>query len=364
MKVFRPCQLMKATAATVAAAFLLASCASSDSSSTPSTSAADGAAEGLSIALSNGFVNGWRLTLIDKFETEAEKLKSEGVVSDYTVVNAPGENSATEQASQIRSLMLQNPDVLMVIPASSTALVPVIEEACSAEINVIILDADMDTSCGTVVRNDYAQWGEDSLMPALEAIDGKGEIIINRGVIGSQPEEEFHARQLEILQDYPDVTIAAEVNGFCDSATAQKEIVGVLGSLPEIAAVPGCIGGMGVVQAFESAGREAPVVVFDTDGKSLKFWQESGIENGSYAALTDPGQVIAAIYVALAKERGEEVPAEVVLPLLNISQEDLDYWVSTLGADEYAANAWNEENTAAAIAALLAGEDVQAPALS
>ena len=38
--------------------------------------------------------------------------------------------------------MLENPDVLMVIPASSTALVPVIEEACTAGINVIILDAD------------------------------------------------------------------------------------------------------------------------------------------------------------------------------------------------------------------------------
>lgn len=259
--------------------------------------------------------------------------------------------------------MLQDPDVLMVIPASSTALVPVIEEACTAGINVVILDADMETSCGTVVRNDYSQWGEDSLQPALDAIDGKGNIILNRGVIGSQPDEAFYARQQEILADYPDVKVAAEVNGFCDSATAQKEIVAILGSMPEIAAVPGCIGGMGVVQAFESADREAPVVVFDTDGKSLSYWKESGISNGSFATLTDPGQVIAAIYVALAKERGEEVPAQVVLPLVQVTQDTLDYWVDALGTDEYAANAWDEESTNAAIAALLADEDVVVPAL-
>src|SRR5690606_2300027 len=102
----------------------------------------------------------------------------------------------------------------------------------------------------------------------------------------------------------PDIKVAAEVISFCDSATAQKELVGILGSLPEIAAVPGCIGGMGVIQAFESAGREAPVVVFDTDGKSLTFWKESGLDNGSFAALTDPGLSVAALYVALAKERG------------------------------------------------------------
>lgn len=344
-------------AAIAAAAVVLSGCAGGAADADGNS----GEPEGLSIALSNGFVNGWRLTLIDKFETEAEKLKEDGIVADYSVVNAPGENSATEQASQIRSLMLQDPDVLMVIPASSTALVPVIEEACTAGINVIILDADMDTSCGTVVRNDYAQWGEDSLMPAIEAIGGKGNIILNRGVIGSQPEEEFNARELEILADYPDIEVVAEVNGFCDSATAQKEIVGILGSLPEIAAVPGCIGGMGVVQAFESAGRDLPVVVFDTDGKSLSFWQERGIDNGSFAALTDPGQVIAAIYVALAKERGDEVPSEVVLPLVQVTQDNLDEWVSKLNADEYAANAWDEESTEAAIAALLAGDEVLAP---
>lgn len=351
-----------ATAATAAAAVavLLAGCAGPADSG--SEAGAGEEPQGLTLALSNGFVNGWRLTLIDKFETEAEKLKGEGIVSDYTVVNAPGENSATEQASQIRSLMLQDPDVLMVIPASSTALVPVVEEACSAGINVIILDADMDTSCGTVVRNDYGQWGADSLEPALEAIGGEGNVVINRGVIGSQPEEEFHARQQEILADYPDVDVVAEVNGFCDSATAQREIVAILGSLSDVAAVPGCIGGMGVVQAFESAGRDAPVVVFDTDGRSLSFWKDSGIDNGSFATLTDPGQVIAAIYVALAKERGEEVPEEVVLPLVQVSQGDLDRWVDALDTDEYAANAWDEASTEAAIAALLNGEAVEAPA--
>ncbi|MGJ0202641.1 substrate-binding domain-containing protein [Leucobacter sp. gxy201] len=353
-------RVLSGVAALTTAALLMTGCAggSGDGSET-----ADGEPEGLKIALSNGFVNGWRLTLIDKFEKTAEQLKKDGVVSEFSVVNAPGENSATEQASQIRSLMLQNPDVLMVIPASSTALIPVVEEACTAGINVVILDADMDTSCGTVVRNDYSQWGADSLQPALDAIDGKGNIILNRGVIGSQPDEAFYARQQEILADYPDVKVVAEVNGFCDSPTAQKEIVAILGSMPEIAAVPGCIGGMGVVQAFESAGRDIPVVVFDTDGKSLSFWKERGIDNGSFAALTDPGQVVAAIYVALAKERGDKVPDQVVLPLVQVTQDNLDYWVDALSVDEYAANAWDEATTDAAIAALLKGEDVQVPAL-
>ncbi|PFG29878.1 ABC transporter substrate-binding protein [Paramicrobacterium agarici] len=317
----------------------------------------------VSIALSNGFVNGWRLTLINKFEAEAEKLKEQGIISEYSSVNAPGENSATEQASQIRSLVLQDPDVLVVIPASSTALVPAVEEACDAGITVVVLDADMDAPCATIVRNDYAMWGEKSLLPALEAIDGEGSIVLNRGVIGSQPEEEMYARQKEILEDYPDVTVEAEINGFCDSSTTQKEIIGVLGSLPEIDAVPGCIGGMGIAQSFASANRDVPVVVFGTDGKALSYWQEQGIENGSFATLTDPGQGVAAIYVALAILSGEEVPHEIILPLLEISQDELDFWVENLGADEFAAYPWDKESVAAAIEAIKAEEEVVAPSI-
>lgn len=346
--------------AAVAAALTLTGC-----SAGAAGDGGDGAGKtsGISVALSNGFVNGWRLTLIDKFEKEADKLKKDGVVSKYTTVNAPGENSATEQASQIRSLVLQKPDMLIVIPASSTALVPAVEEACSAGITVLVLDADMKAPCAHIVRNDYAKWGEVSLVPALKAIDGKGDIIINRGVIGSQPEEEFNKRQHEILKKYPDVKVAAEVNGYCDGSTAQKEIVSVLGSLPPIAAVPGCIGGMGVVQAFESAGRPDPVVVFDTDGKSLKFWKDSGISNGSFAALTDPGQGVAALYVGLELLAGKKVPSTVVLPLLEIGQDDLDYWAGTLSADEYAAYPWDKASVNAAIAAVADGKDAEAPAL-
>lgn len=347
-------------AGVAAAALALSGCAATGGD-TSSESASGG--DGISVALSNGFVNGWRLTLINKFEQEAETLKAAGKVKSFTTVNAPGENSATEQASQIRSLVLQNPDVLMVIPASSTALVPAVEEACDAGITVIVLDADMDAPCASIVRNAYDQWGQVSIQPALDALNGTGNIVINRGVIGSQPEEEFNDRQRAILKDYPNINVVGEVNGFCDSSTAQKEIVGILGSLPTVDAVPGCIGGMGVVQAFESAGRDIPVVVFDTDGKSLSFWKDKGITNGSFAALTDPGQVVAALHLALAITDGQKTPHELVLPLLEIGQDDLDYWVGQLASDEYASYPWDEASVAAAIKAANDGHDVVAPAI-
>lgn len=64
-------RVLSGVAALTAAALLMTGCAGGSGDS----AAADGEPQGLKIALSNGFVNGWRLTLIDKFETAAEELK-------------------------------------------------------------------------------------------------------------------------------------------------------------------------------------------------------------------------------------------------------------------------------------------------
>ncbi|GAA1638738.1 substrate-binding domain-containing protein [Georgenia ruanii] len=350
-------RLLAATAVVSMAA--LSACSSAEGETATGGS---GESDAPFIALSNGFIgNSWRQTLVRSFEETAEQLKTDGVISGYQAVNAPGDNDATEQISQIRSLILQDPDALLIVPASPTALVPVIEEACAADITVVVLDSEIDAPCAHVVRNSYDDWGRESTVHALEAIGGKGNIINNRGVVGSQPEQLFYATQQEIFAEYPDVKVVSEVNGFCDSGTTQQELVGILASMPEIAAVPGCASGMGVAQAFQSAGREVPVVVFDTSGANLQYWKDSGIDNGSYATITDPGQSVAALYVALELLDGKEVPEELILPLVYIPMEDRDAWLATLGPDDYAAYPWTSELIQEQIEAVQNGTEAPRP---
>ena len=72
---------------------------------------------------------------------------------------------------------------------------------------------------------------------------------------------------------------------------------------------------------------------------------------------------MAAIYVALNKLAGKDVPQEIILPLVQISQDDVDYWVDKLSADEYAAYPWDQASVDAAITAINAGDDAVAPAI-
>src|SRR4051794_38801478 len=91
--------LRTAAATSLAAVALLASACGSGKAAGDK----GGAGDKPFIALSNGFIgNGWRQTMIAKFEAAAKQAQTDGLISKYKVVNAPGENSATEQVAQIK----------------------------------------------------------------------------------------------------------------------------------------------------------------------------------------------------------------------------------------------------------------------
>lgn len=296
------------------------------------------------IALSNGFIgNGWRQTMIAKFEAAATQAQKDGLIGKFKVVNAPGENSATEQVAQIKSLLLQKPDALLIDPASPTALKPVIQQACDAGIKVVVFDSAIDAPCAHVLLNSFKDWATAAAEPLVKGIGGKGTVIVSRGVVGSQPEAEMYQTTQDILAKNPDVKVAATVNGMCDGAKAQKAVLGVLSSVPKVDGVIGCGDGYGVAQAFTSAGKPVPAVTFETNGRALKYWQDSKLDNGSVAVMSDPGQSVAALWEAIDLLDGKDIPKEVTFPIVLVEQKDVAAWANVLKPDEYAAWPWTQE---------------------
>ena len=296
------------------------------------------------IALSNGFIgNGWRQTMIAKFGAAATKAQNDGLISKFKVVNAPGENSATEQVAQIKSLLLQKPDALLIDPASPTALKPVIQQACDAGIKVVVFDSAIDAPCAHVLLNSFKDWATAAAEPLVKGIGGKGTVIVSRGVVGSQPEAEMYQTTQDILAKNPDVKVAATVNGMCDGAKAQKAVLGVLSSVPKVDGVIGCGDGYGVAQAFSTANKPVPAVTFETNGRALKYWQDSKLDNGSVAVMSDPGQSVAALWEAIDLLDGKDVPKEMTFPIVLVEQKDVAAWAGVLKPDEYAAWPWTQE---------------------
>lgn len=332
----------RAIAAAFAAVCLvgsLAGCASGG----PATSAPKETGGAPSVVLSNAYIgNSWRQSMVNTFEKSAKKAADDGLISSYKVSNAPGENSATDQIAQIKSILLENPDILLINPASPTALSPVIAQACSQGITVVVFDSGVESDCAYVVTNSFPAWATTATESVVKAMGGKGNLLISRGVVGSDPEAQFYAAQMKVLANYPDIKVVGEVNGFCSSAEAQKAVVGVLASLPEIDGVAGCGDGFGIAQAFQSANRPIPAVAFEPSGRALRFWSENDVAAGSIAIMSDPGQSVAALYVALAIRGGTKVPQTTIFPSVFIAEADRDTWINAVGDDEIASWPWTK----------------------
>lgn len=281
--------------------------------------------------------------MVKSFNEAAEDAQNAGLISTYKVTNAPGQNSATDQIAQLKTILLEVPDILLINPASPTALAPVVAEACALDITVVVFDSGIESDCAHVVTNSFPEWGRRSTEAITDAMGGEGRLLISRGVVGSAPEAEFYAAQMEVIDEYPDIEVVGTVNGYCSSPDAQKAVVGVLSSLPEVDAVAGCGDGFGIAQAFASAERDLPIIAFEPSGRALRFWAENDVPSGSIAMMSDPGQSAAALYTAIEITNGSEIPITTYFPSVFIAEDDRDKWIDVVGEDEIAAWPWTHE---------------------
>ena len=85
---------------------------------------AKGDGKGYVVALCNYSIgNSWRAQMEQEFVSEAEKLKSEGVVSEYYITNS--NEDINKQISDMQDLITKKVDAIVITAASPTALAPV-----------------------------------------------------------------------------------------------------------------------------------------------------------------------------------------------------------------------------------------------
>ena len=117
------------------------------------------------------------------------------------------------------------------------------------------------------------------------------------------------------------------VNGDWAQDVAQKAVAGILPSLPEIAAVVTQGGdGYGAAQAFAAAGRPTPIIIMGNRQDELKWWAEQRDANKYETVSTSiaPGVSTLAFWVAQQILDGQDVPKDLTVPFLSVTQETLD----------------------------------------
>ena len=281
---------------------------------------------GKRIALSNNYAgNSWRQAMLaswDKAGKNAVQSKQLAEARSFTTA----ENQATEQAAQIQNLVLQGYDAIVVDAVSPTALNGAIKQACDAGIVVVSFDSTVTEPCAYKVAVDFRQMGR-MQVDYLAGRGLKGNLLEIRGLAGSSVDDEIHAGIEEGVKQHPEFTIVSSVHGNWTQTVAQKEVAGVLPTLPEIAGVVTQGGdGYGAAQAFESAGRKTPPIFMGNRYDELTWWKQQKAKDGyaTESASISPGCSTFALWVAQQVLAGAKVPKEMTLPIVTVKQDTLD----------------------------------------
>jgi len=315
----------------------------------------EGGQKGFVVGLSNGpFTHSWRVQMAESLRDQFEVYREKGWVSKLIVQNAgPDVNT---QIAQIRNLIASKVDLLLINPNSATALTPVIKEAQAAGILCIIYDQPIaHTPCLNIYMNQ--EWWMGPVTEWLcKKLNGKGNIVYISG-IADQPGNIARDQAAEkVLAKYPGIKVLAKANGNWDQAAAQQVMTDLLGSFPNIDGVLTQDGmTLGILRAFEAAGRKAPPVTGETQVAFIKEWKAmkdaSGFE--TFGIENSPGAICTSLGIGVRLLQGKELKADVFAapntiwtrPVLEVDNKNIDavYAKYKDVADSFYVNQWYSE---------------------
>ena len=281
---------------------------------------------GKRIALSNNYAgNSWRQAMLTSWEKVTGAAVADGVVAEAPAFTT-AENQVTEQAAQIQNMILEGYDAIVINAASPDALNGAVKQACDAGIVVVSFDGIVTEPCAYRIAVDFHAMDKVEVEYLATRLEG-GNLLEIRGLAGVFVDDEISAGIHEGVAENSQFEIVGAVHGDWAQDVAQKAVAGILPSLPEIAGVVTQGGdGYGAAQAFAAAGRPTPLIVMGNRYDEMLWWKEQKDANGyeTMSVSIAPGVGTLAFWVAQMILDGQEVPQDLTVPFLTITQDTLE----------------------------------------
>jgi len=322
--------------------------------------AQDGDTSDMRIALSNNYAgNSWRQSMLQSWGEVADTAVGDGLVAEAPSFTT-AENQATEQAAQIQNLILEGYDAIVVNAASPTALNGTVKQACDAGITVVSFDGIVTEPCAWRIVIDFAGMGETQVDYLAGRLPDGGNLLEIRGLAGVFVDDEIHKGIVRGVEEHDQFEVVGSVHGDWTQTVAQREVAGILPTLPEIDGVVTQGGdGYGAAQAFEAADRPLPIIIMGNRHDELTWWQEQRDETGyeTMSLSIAPASSQVAFWVAQRILAGADVPKELTLPTLVVEQDELDYWLERTPEGGVTNATYTQDWVVSLIDAVKAGEE-------
>ena len=228
------------------------------------------------IYLSNNYVgNDWRQQMLRSAQVAASKPPLASRVQ-LTINNAEGKVEA--QINALNNIIREKPDAILIDAASGDALNPTIEKACAAGIVVVSFDQVVTAPCAYKLQSNFDTMGVNQAAWIVGALNGKGNVVIDRGLAGAPVAERFVKMFEDGVKTAPDMKVVGYYTGEYALGPEQAGVANLLAANPQIDGVLTQAYGTGAMKAIENAGRkQVPIVAAAFNGTAVACLKTAGV---------------------------------------------------------------------------------------
>ncbi|GAA3194062.1 ABC transporter substrate-binding protein [Actinocorallia longicatena] len=260
--------------------------------------------------------NPFRIAETQSIKDEAAKL---GISSgNLLVTNA--QSDLNKQISDIKSMLDQGAQALIVAPLNSDGLQPALDAAKAKKVPVITIDRKVTsqpcTDYLTFIGSNFVQQGERAADQMIRVTGGKAKVAILLGASGNNVTTDRTKGFKDKIASSSGIEIVAEQTGEFDRSKGQAVMEQLLQSNPEINAVyaENDEMGIGAVNAIKAADKKAgtdiKIVSIDGTRNAVKL-----ITTGGYNAVVESNPRFGPLAFQTLQQflDGTAIPANVII---------------------------------------------------
>ncbi len=220
--------------------------------------------------------NTWRAAVMDELQNViVPEWKELGLLSELVVTQSNLNDS--QQIQQIRQLVDQGVDAIIVCCSNPTALNATVKYAADRGVPVFSLTGYLTSEYSINSSVNYQVAGFEIGKDMADLIGGKGSVLVVEGIPGTSGSDSQNRGVLAGLATAPEVVVKGSVAGMWTDQVAQGEVQKWLATNPgELdGIVVQSAAEMGVLRAVQQSGRGAIPVAIGGELGALCYWRKN-----------------------------------------------------------------------------------------
>jgi len=225
-----------------------------------------------------GFNHPWRIAMLESLQAEAARHPN------IRLIVTDGHVDIAKQNDDIRDLLTQGVDAVIMSPVESAGLVPAARAVMQKNLPLVVLDRDVPSDKTLFIGQSNVTMGEQVAKRAAGELKGQGNVVVITGLKGSSPAVDRDKGMNNVFKNFPGIKVLARGDGQWIREPAVKLMEDWLTAFPKIDAIFSHAeeSSWGAELAIGRAGRcQDKIKIYTFDGSNAGF---KSVKDGTFRA--------------------------------------------------------------------------------